>query len=379
MTAPYRLYGGQFSPFSHKVSGFLRFKGIEHVWIERVAARAEEFNRYAKLPLLPLLVGADEAVLQDSTAILEVLSRRYPEPSTRPDEPALAFLAALLEDFADEWVNKALQLYRWGAAAQSSAAAIAQAALGEADAAYHGAGEAEILARMQARKAIIGLTDSASAVIEASFVRTLRALAGALKDRQFLFGDRPTAADFALAAQLMQLEPIAEAGALLAAHGPGVSAWLERMRAPLALGPLLPLEHALQGLDGLLQEIGQVYLPWLAANARAQVAGQAAFEVMLLGQSLSQAPQRYAAKALAELRRKRGYLAQDAALAEILARMGAEAFLEPLHGPSGAERDAGIETEAHDDEEADGNDADAPSLFAEAPAAAPDDDEDKLG
>lgn len=334
MTAPYRLYGGQFSPFSQKVAGFMRFKGIAHAWIERAAAKTEEFNRYAKLPLLPLLVGADEAVLQDSTAILEVLSRRYPDPSTRHPEPAIGFLAALLEDFADEWVNKALQHYRWGDdGAASSAAAIAQLALGDSEAAYHAAGEAEILARMQARKPIIGLTPSAAEVIGASFQRTVRALSAIFTDRQFLFGDRPSTADFSLAAQLSQLNRIAAARDVFAAEGAGLLAWLARMEQPENQGEFLPPEQALAGLEPILQEIGQVYLPWLEANARAHAAGQAAFEVMLAGQALAQAPQRYAAKALAELRRKRGFLAQDAMLTEVLARMGAQAILGPLHGP----------------------------------------------
>lgn len=356
MTAPYRLYGGQFSPFSQKVAGFMRFKGIEHSWIERAAARAEEFNRYAKLPLLPLLVGADEVVLQDSTAILEVLSRRYPEPTTRPAELALGFLAALLEDFADEWVNKALQLYRWGEeAGPSSAAAIAQLALGEAEAAYHSAGEAEILSRMQARKAMIGLTDSAAEVITASFARTLLALSSTFQDRQFLFGDRPTNADFSLAAQLAQLAPIPAAAAIMAAQGPGVLAWLERMEKPHGEGEFLPLEQALPGLEALLQEVGQVYLPWLQANALAHGAGQALFEVALAGQVVSQPPQRYAAKALAELRRKRSFLMQDAALTQILAQMGAQAILEPLHGPNAPSREPAADHEmasAEDDEAA---------------------------
>lgn len=369
MTAPYRLYGGQYSPFSHKVASFLRYKGIEHVWIERAASKAEEFNRYAKLPLLPLLVGADDSVLQDSTAILEVLSRRYPEPLTRPEEPALGFLAALLEDFADEWVNKALQVHRWGKAGQSSAAAIAQSALGEAESAYYGAGEAEILARMEARKAIIGLTDSAGAVIEASFLRTLGALSVALQDRPFLFGDRPTAADFSLAAQLAQLQAIPQVGAMMGTQGPEVSSWLERMQAPEAGGEFLPLEAALNGLEALLQEITQVYLPWLQANARAQAAGQTAFEVSLLGRMLDQAPQRYAAKALAELRRKRGHLLQDAALAEILNRFNAEGFFEPFARHGGDDLVVNLEADPGDDAGAD--DADSPSpMPGDAPAYA---------
>ena len=67
MTAPFRLYGAELSPYSIKVRSYLRFKGVEFEWLPRTNARQEEFQRYAKLPLIPVLVGAVEA----TGAILE--------------------------------------------------------------------------------------------------------------------------------------------------------------------------------------------------------------------------------------------------------------------------------------------------------------------
>ena len=73
MTAPFRLYGAELSPYSLKVRSYLRYKGIEFEWLARTNARQEEFQRYAKLPLIPVLVDADENALQDSTPIIEKL------------------------------------------------------------------------------------------------------------------------------------------------------------------------------------------------------------------------------------------------------------------------------------------------------------------
>lgn len=113
MTAPFRLYGAELSPYSVKVRSYLRFKGLEFDWLPRTNGRQEEFQRYAKLPLIPVLVDANDNAMQDSTPILESLEARYSEPSATPQEPSLAFLAALLEDYADEWLNKAMFHYRW--------------------------------------------------------------------------------------------------------------------------------------------------------------------------------------------------------------------------------------------------------------------------
>jgi glutathione S-transferase len=84
MTAPFRLYGAELSPYSVKVRSYLRFKGLDFEWLSRSNARQEEFARYAKLPLIPVLVDAEENVLQDSTPIIETLDAQYAEPSITP-------------------------------------------------------------------------------------------------------------------------------------------------------------------------------------------------------------------------------------------------------------------------------------------------------
>ena len=55
MTAPFRLYGAELSPYSVKVRSYLRYKGLDFEWRARTNATQEEFQRYAKLPLIPVL------------------------------------------------------------------------------------------------------------------------------------------------------------------------------------------------------------------------------------------------------------------------------------------------------------------------------------
>ena len=113
MAGGYRIFGSELSPYSVKVRSYFRYKQLPHEWILRGPANRTEFERYAKLPLIPLVVTPDDAGLQDSTPLMEQLDAVRPEPSIHPDDPALAFISALIEEYADEWGNKAMFHYRW--------------------------------------------------------------------------------------------------------------------------------------------------------------------------------------------------------------------------------------------------------------------------
>ena len=89
----YRIFGSELSPYSVKVRSYFRFKGLPHDWIPRSPAVQAEFQKYAKLPLVPLVVTPEGEGIQDSTPIIERFEAA--QPSLAPDDPALAFLSAL--------------------------------------------------------------------------------------------------------------------------------------------------------------------------------------------------------------------------------------------------------------------------------------------
>ena len=62
--------------------------------------------------LLPDETGELQAVC-DSTPIIRRLEAEYEGRSVIPDDPAMAFIDYLLEDFADEWATKYMFHYRW--------------------------------------------------------------------------------------------------------------------------------------------------------------------------------------------------------------------------------------------------------------------------
>jgi haloalkane dehalogenase len=100
-------------PYSVKVRSYFRYKRIPHEWVVRSIDKMDEYNRYAKLPLIPLVVAPDDTAMQDSTPIIEKMEARVPEPALQPADPALAFLSALVEEYGDEWGNKPMFHYRW--------------------------------------------------------------------------------------------------------------------------------------------------------------------------------------------------------------------------------------------------------------------------
>ena len=73
MAKPYRIFGSELSPYSVKVRSYFRYKGIDHEWVPRNFSNMDEFQKYAKLPLIPLVITPDDVGLQDSTPIIEKL------------------------------------------------------------------------------------------------------------------------------------------------------------------------------------------------------------------------------------------------------------------------------------------------------------------
>jgi glutathione S-transferase len=360
MSAPYRLFGLELSPYSVKVRSYLRYKRIPHEWVVRHLGNMAEFQKHAKLPLIPLLLAPDGSALQDSTPILEALEARFPEPSIHPPDEAVGFLSALVEEYADEWGNKPMFHYRWwyepdqdsaaeriarwsltGSAGSAVTGSAGSAVTGSAGAAVTGsAGSAagapeEAVAKMSAalkqrmlpRLAFVGSNQTTRPVIEASLERLVAVLETHLARRPFLFGGRPAFGDFGLWGQLYNLSTDPTPGALLRARAPRVMAWIERMLTPVGQGDFEAWEALAPTLEPLLRdEVAGTFLPWSAANALALAAGESEFTVELGGRPFTQQAQKYHAKSLEALRARYRAVADRSRLDPILARTGCLAW-----------------------------------------------------
>jgi glutathione S-transferase len=321
MATPYRIFGAELSPYSVKVRSYFRYKGIPHEWIVRGPANQAEFQKYAKLPLMPLVVTPEDQGLQDSTPILEAMEARFPEPGIHPSDTSLAFVSALLEEFGDEWGNKWMFHYRWArevdqnSAAERLASVMAPGLEGEQLA----GAIAGVKQRMVGRVWFVGSNEETAPQIEESYRETLDLLEAHLGARPYLFGARPVFADFGLWGQLYNCGSDPTPGAILRKQAPSVVAWVERMLEPKAEGEIEPWAALAPTLAPLLaRQVGRLFLPWSDANARAIAEGKDEFSVELDGRRFTQKPQKYHAKSLAELRRKYASAGAGKELDEIL-------------------------------------------------------------
>ncbi|KCZ91795.1 hypothetical protein HJO_11777 [Hyphomonas johnsonii MHS-2] len=327
----YRLFGADTSPYSLKVRSFLRYKGVGFEWIPRSRNNEPDFQANAQtLATVPLLVSPQRPVSQDSTAILSALEADHPEPSTVPDDAACAALALVLEDYGDEWLNKCMFQQRWGQSPDREAAALrvlTQLYDGKPPRARK-APQKQIAERMAARLPLVGAGAENSETLESSYRRFALRLNTHLQDHLFIFGGRPSVADFSIAAQFQQMLLDPTPSVWLNDRAPFVTAWCEHMEDPKAGGPfedLAALESTLVPLfDG---ELAVTYLPWASANAASASRNRKRFSATLADGLFEQATQRYAARSFEAVRKAVSEMKDNTPLQEFLESASANKYI----------------------------------------------------
>jgi glutathione S-transferase len=331
MSNSFRIFGAEISPYSVKVRSWFRYKGIPHEWIVRGPENQAEYQKYAKLPLIPAVATPEGEGLQDSTPIIETLEARFPEPSIHPDEPVAAFVSALLEEFGDEWGNKWMFHYRWAREADQRSAGerIARTMMPDAEGdALQGAIQA-ISGRMTGRVGFVGSSPETAPQIEESFRDGLAQIEAHLEGRPYLFGGRPAFGDFGMWGQIYNAWSDPTAGEIIRESAPRTEAWVERMLEPKSEGDWEPWSALGPTLTPLLRDqVGALFLPWSDANARALAAGEDSFTVELASGSWTQKPQKYHARSLAKLRARYAALDDRSAVDPVLEATGCLSWLQ---------------------------------------------------
>ncbi|HYM31986.1 MAG TPA: glutathione S-transferase N-terminal domain-containing protein [Candidatus Cybelea sp.] len=306
MPEHYRLIGANPSPYSVKMRAIMRYRRLPFHWEWRNPRNLAE-TKDVRPQVVPILQFPDGSFHVDSTPLAYALERRHPgQRSIIPDDPARAFLCHLIEDMADEWGTKFMFHYRWTAPADQVFAShwIAGERYMSDGAEVVEKAAAQFGERQIGRMPLVGCTPENAPVIEASYKRILGILNDGIAERQFLFGTRPSLAEFGLFGQLWQCAMDPTPSGIMRKTAPRVLPWL------LRLDDAAGVEGGWDAADAplsrpvveLLKMAGEIYLPFLAANNQAIEAGKESFALTLMGQRYAQGTFRYQQKCLNWLR-----------------------------------------------------------------------------
>lgn len=320
------IWGSELSPYALKLALCCRharlpyrFLPTQGSWAEnmRIAWRLDRLKRGQlpltwpqrtvddEYPLVPFLFGPEGENLYDSSAIAEWLDRQLPAAQKLiPDEPLAAFIARLIDDYADEFLLYVVHHQRWVVSASDNDAGprLAQefrsliGPLRPLMAWHFSARQTRRLPYLFSVASvgvhIDGLPSRRQpparsgfapthALLEAAHARLVDVLETLLATRPYVLGDRFTLADAALYGQLgMNLSDPSTAQSLKA-RCPQLYQWLHALHGgtPPAVGDgALRIDKALMPL---LAEIARIHLPLMqqnaAAHARLKQQGQRCF------------------------------------------------------------------------------------------------------
>jgi len=302
MTNPIELMGAPGSPYTRKMLSLMRYREIPFRVHWTTGEVPEGFPK-PKVRLLPTYF------LPGKEGELEAVTDSYEGRSVIPDNPVLSFLTDLIEDYADEWLTKAMFHYRWAHEADYKNAGPLLIYWGSSvidDGAAQGLSD-HFTKRQIDRLYVVGSNEITAPIIEAAYKRFASILDRLLAQKGYVLGGRPSAADFAIFGQMTQLGIIEPTSAKLTRDiSARVRAWLDRMEDLSGLSPKdddwFDVETIREALVPLLTEIGRTYTPVMLANAKAVMAGDKTFETRVDGAPWTQPTFKYQAKTLGWIR-----------------------------------------------------------------------------
>lgn len=287
--APYTLYKMDISYFSGKLEAYLRNKGIAYTTATGDAAALDMLYARTGVKKVPALHSADDLWLFDTTPTIRWLEQRYPDNPATPPDPAQAFLATLIEDYADEWLWRPAMWWRWEPLAS-------RRALGRriADEVRPAGIPRPLMAwffpHRQRRTWLWGdgMDKSNAAAVRDLYLQELDFLQAVLTERAYLLGDQPSLADYGYFASMFRHfgnDP--DPAEIMRRRAPAVYEWLARMWNAPRTQASTPRWLAADGpyWAALWTRICGDYLPYLSQNAAAWAAGKKRFNAR--GASLS--------------------------------------------------------------------------------------------
>lgn len=272
------VYGSTASYYTGKLEAYFRAKGIAYRLVPFCESNMRRCARHTGVVQIPQVECPDGSWLVDTTLIIEHFECVRPDPAVAPRSPAVLFVSALLEDYADEWLWRPAMHYRWSF---PETAHVMSAWLAEhLDARRGPQWMKRLFWRQRQYRTFVkgdGVNRETRAAVEGFYLETLAVLESIFHSRPFVLGERPTEADFGFFASMFRHFACDPApGRIMRQRAPGVHEWVARMwnLRPEAIAPRPMPERIPADLGPLLGAVTGIYLPYLEANAAAYAAGK---------------------------------------------------------------------------------------------------------
>lgn len=288
----YRLWCDPNSPYSCKLRTYLNYREIPYKRQRiNITAYMEDIPAKVGMPIMPVLMLADDTVLQDTTPIMTLLESKHSQRICIPEDNDLQFLMWLLEDFGDEYLARFSMHYRWGnKISRETLSHRLSRSMCYGMGGMHATELAPmILERQSGFDEPLGLNaEGARESLDRQLIDLLSILDKHFERYQFILGGRPSLADFAIYGHMMaHLYQDPFSAQLMERHGSRVCNWLDTITefgdargqvAQTEFGPWLDLSLEVPStLRQLLSFVAKTYIPFACGVAKACEAGDKFF------------------------------------------------------------------------------------------------------
>lgn len=228
----YTLYAAPISLFSGKARSYLLWKGVA---FKEVLSTPEVMKGILMpvigWPVIPVMQTPEGELIQDTADIIAHIETHHEGPSVMPDGPVQRFVSELLHTYADQWLTLPAMHYRWNHNEEWTYGEFGKTALPEATPEEQYALGKKRGQMFRGMVPMLGITPETIPGVEASYLAFLSEFSAHLEKYPYLFGGRPSLADFAFYGPLYaHLYRDPKSGEIMKSHAPLVANWVERMR-----------------------------------------------------------------------------------------------------------------------------------------------------
>lgn len=260
-----QIYGWDVSPFTAKVRSYLTYKQLDPAYIKPTALQLNYKIKKDVGQIIMPVVYDDNNVIQDSSLIVDYFEDKYTSKSVIPDEPLYKICTYLLELMGDEWLPLAALHYRWNYPENKSfiLGEFGRSALPKYPKFMQQFVAKKMGSKMASYLPVLGINEAMQHPLEINTHKILNSLNLHLGQHEFLFGSRPSLADFSLYGPIyahLHRDPFPDK--LLKTY-PHIIKWINTLNGPINLlngkwlnTPTLPLS-----LFPLLQIWSQTHAP----------------------------------------------------------------------------------------------------------------------